>query len=417
MSEILGGELGSVLKYLVALTFVLGLLGGTLWLVRRFGGGSVIGSSSGRGRMPRLGVMDHATVDGRRRLVLVRRDNVEHLLLIGGPTDIVVESNIVRTAPQPREAPPRDVPVAREAIPRDPSARDPSPRDHVGREMAAREPTARDTMARDMAGAREALAEVRSTMAAEPAPEPAVTRDSPSRPEPRPDTRTETRPDLGQMSGRRERPDMPRPEGIRPPPPSRPEPAPRESLLRSFKPAPRPEPAGTRPPAEPTLGAPAAAARPTPEPQASTPEFAELERLMQPARSEPSRPRPRLSPAEEFAVRRETILTRPSETPVVEPEPAPPPVPRLEIRPEPAAEPRPVPQLAVPPAHEPAAAPVVTPPVPPSDTVLAPDAKAEDMPHVKPIDPQPDTPDDKARTVFDNLEDEMASLLGRGNRP
>jgi len=48
--------------------------------------------------MPRLAVIDAAAVDGRRRLVLVRRDNVEHLLMIGGPTDIVVEPNIVRAA-------------------------------------------------------------------------------------------------------------------------------------------------------------------------------------------------------------------------------------------------------------------------------------------------------------------------------
>src|SRR6185312_10695134 len=41
-------------------------------------------------------VIDAATVDGRRRLVLIRRDNIEHLLMIGGPTDVVVEPNIVR---------------------------------------------------------------------------------------------------------------------------------------------------------------------------------------------------------------------------------------------------------------------------------------------------------------------------------
>ena len=52
--------------------------------------------------MPRLAVIDAAAVDGRRRLVLVRRDNVEHLLMIGGPSDIVVEPNIVRAMPQPR---------------------------------------------------------------------------------------------------------------------------------------------------------------------------------------------------------------------------------------------------------------------------------------------------------------------------
>ena len=38
--------------------------------------------------------MDAAAVDSQRRLVLVRRDDVEHLILIGGPTDVVVERDI-----------------------------------------------------------------------------------------------------------------------------------------------------------------------------------------------------------------------------------------------------------------------------------------------------------------------------------
>lgn len=42
----------------------------------------------------RLDVVDHANIDGRRRLVLVRRDNVEHLLLTGGPVDVVIETGI-----------------------------------------------------------------------------------------------------------------------------------------------------------------------------------------------------------------------------------------------------------------------------------------------------------------------------------
>ena len=48
----------------------------------------------GRNRQPRLQVLDAAAVDARRRLVLVRRDNIEHLIMIGGPTDIVIESGI-----------------------------------------------------------------------------------------------------------------------------------------------------------------------------------------------------------------------------------------------------------------------------------------------------------------------------------
>ena len=60
--------------------------------------GSVTGSISstffGPRPQKRLEVTDHANVDGRRRLVLVRRDNVEHLIMIGGPVDVVVETGI-----------------------------------------------------------------------------------------------------------------------------------------------------------------------------------------------------------------------------------------------------------------------------------------------------------------------------------
>src|SRR3954452_6111019 len=51
-----------------------------------------------RGRAPRLGVVDVFGLDGQRQLVIVRRDNVEHLLMIGGPNDLVVESQIMRAA-------------------------------------------------------------------------------------------------------------------------------------------------------------------------------------------------------------------------------------------------------------------------------------------------------------------------------
>lgn len=50
--------------------------------------------AGGRNRKTRLAVMDAAPVDSQRRLVLVRRDDVEHLILIGGPTDVVVERDI-----------------------------------------------------------------------------------------------------------------------------------------------------------------------------------------------------------------------------------------------------------------------------------------------------------------------------------
>jgi flagellar protein FliO/FliZ len=51
-----------------------------------------------RARQPRLGLVDAFSLDGQRQLVLVRRDNVEHLVMIGGPNDLLVESQIVRGA-------------------------------------------------------------------------------------------------------------------------------------------------------------------------------------------------------------------------------------------------------------------------------------------------------------------------------
>jgi flagellar protein FliO/FliZ len=82
-------DLSVPVKFLIAFVVALATLGVGGYLARR--------SSGPRGRQPRLAVINTASLDGRRRLVLVRRDNVEHLLLIGGPTDVVIEPNIDRT--------------------------------------------------------------------------------------------------------------------------------------------------------------------------------------------------------------------------------------------------------------------------------------------------------------------------------
>lgn len=90
-----GSEMPLAARFFIAFLVVLSLIGVTAWLVRRFGANR-LGGNNARGRQPRLAVIDAATVDARRRLVLIRRDNIEHLLMIGGPTDLVVEPNIVR---------------------------------------------------------------------------------------------------------------------------------------------------------------------------------------------------------------------------------------------------------------------------------------------------------------------------------
>ena len=67
-----------------------------LWFIRNRPSSPFI--RGGKNRQPRLAVLDAAAIDTRRRLVLVRRDDVEHLIMIGGPTDVVIESRIAAQA-------------------------------------------------------------------------------------------------------------------------------------------------------------------------------------------------------------------------------------------------------------------------------------------------------------------------------
>jgi flagellar biogenesis protein FliO len=113
MNSLFGVELPTPVTFVIAFVVVLALIGIVAWLVRRFGAARL---AAGRGRQPRLAVIDAASIDGRRKLIIIRRDNVEHLLMIGGPTDVVVETNIVRAG----AASQREAPVARsaESLPR-----------------------------------------------------------------------------------------------------------------------------------------------------------------------------------------------------------------------------------------------------------------------------------------------------------
>ena len=54
----------------------------------------------------RVAAIESLPVDGKRRVILVRRDNIEHLVMVGGRNDVVIESNIMRRpAPNPVRGP------------------------------------------------------------------------------------------------------------------------------------------------------------------------------------------------------------------------------------------------------------------------------------------------------------------------
>jgi flagellar protein FliO/FliZ len=80
------------LKYLVGLLIVLGLIALVTLAARKFG--MVPKADRKPGSPKRLSVSDVLSIDAKRRLVLVRRDDQEHLLLLGPERDLVVEQNI-----------------------------------------------------------------------------------------------------------------------------------------------------------------------------------------------------------------------------------------------------------------------------------------------------------------------------------
>ena len=102
--------LETLLRFSVALVAVLALILAVGWVLRRLIERGILPGSlmpAGSGRAQRLAVVEVKQLDVRRRLVLIRRDGVEHLLLLGATQDLVIESGIT---PPPAAANPEAPP-------------------------------------------------------------------------------------------------------------------------------------------------------------------------------------------------------------------------------------------------------------------------------------------------------------------
>jgi flagellar protein FliO/FliZ len=83
-----------------ALVLVLALIFAVAWIAKRLGLGGRLATPRGKRR---LSVQEVLPLDGKRRLVLLKRDGIEHLLLLGLHDDIVIETGIA-----PLENPSKD---------------------------------------------------------------------------------------------------------------------------------------------------------------------------------------------------------------------------------------------------------------------------------------------------------------------
>ena len=96
-------EFDVYIRFMLALVLVLALIGGLAWAARRFGFGGQL--TPNRGKSPRLSVVEVRVLDSRRKLVLLRRDGCEHLVLLGPNQDLLLESAI--QAPRDAASPAR----------------------------------------------------------------------------------------------------------------------------------------------------------------------------------------------------------------------------------------------------------------------------------------------------------------------
>jgi flagellar protein FliO/FliZ len=87
-------DLNTLILAVAAILFVIAIGALLVWAFRTFFGGGTSSHGFLRSRDRRLGVVETASVDQRRKLILIRRDDVEHLIMIGGPVDMVVETSI-----------------------------------------------------------------------------------------------------------------------------------------------------------------------------------------------------------------------------------------------------------------------------------------------------------------------------------
>jgi flagellar protein FliO/FliZ len=86
-------DYGSYFKFVFAFLFVLGLIGVLTVLVRKYGFG-VVSTEIRKGQDRRLGLVEILPIDAKRRAILIRRDDVEHLIVVGPDSETVVETNI-----------------------------------------------------------------------------------------------------------------------------------------------------------------------------------------------------------------------------------------------------------------------------------------------------------------------------------
>lgn len=81
-----------LVRVFAALAFIVALMGGLAFIMKKLGLSDVPNTPSPKKR--RLKISESLALDSRRRLVLLQRDEKQHLVILGPNGETVVEQNI-----------------------------------------------------------------------------------------------------------------------------------------------------------------------------------------------------------------------------------------------------------------------------------------------------------------------------------
>jgi len=96
-------EFSEYIRFLIALCFVLSLIGGLALLAKKLGW--THGALGYVKPDARLQIVESLSLDTRRRAVIIRRDNVEHLVVLSPTSELLIESNIPHVEREASPAP------------------------------------------------------------------------------------------------------------------------------------------------------------------------------------------------------------------------------------------------------------------------------------------------------------------------
>jgi flagellar protein FliO/FliZ len=93
-------DLPQIFRVLAAFAFVLALMGGFVIVLRKMGL-----SAQNTGGKRRLKMVEVLHIDSRRKVVIVQRDDKQHLLVLGPNSETVIETNIESAQDTGNESP------------------------------------------------------------------------------------------------------------------------------------------------------------------------------------------------------------------------------------------------------------------------------------------------------------------------